>query len=110
MKTLFGEIPDNFSHAPTALPVKPGKSGWMSFCELLESRRQGLGLTLAEVAEKIGVPASTMSFVQHGKRRLPPKYLPKLAEVLRLPYEDVKHAWVQSEWNKAYQAILAEVP
>jgi UDP-N-acetylglucosamine 1-carboxyvinyltransferase len=53
----------------------------------LSETRQGLGLTQAEVAERLGVSASYLSAVEAGKRNLTLAQLANIAGAMRLGIE-----------------------
>jgi XRE family transcriptional regulator, fatty acid utilization regulator len=53
----------------------------------LNETRQALGLTQAEVAERLGVSASYLSAVEAGKRNLTLAQLANIANAMRLGIE-----------------------
>jgi transcriptional regulator with XRE-family HTH domain len=53
----------------------------------LSETRQALGLTQAEVAERLGVSASYLSAVEAGKRNLTVAQLANIANAMRLGIE-----------------------
>ncbi len=53
----------------------------------LSETRQALGLTQAEVAERLGVSASYLSAVEGGKRNLTVAQLANIANAMRLGIE-----------------------
>ena len=58
----------------------------------LSETRQALGLTQAEVAERLGVSASYLSAVEAGKRNLTVAQLANIANAMRLGIE-VSFIW-----------------
>ena len=52
--------------------------------ELLKARREGLGLTQRRLAEKLGVEASHVAFIESGRRRPSLRLVAKIADALGL--------------------------
>jgi transcriptional regulator with XRE-family HTH domain len=52
--------------------------------ELVKSRREGLGLTQRSLAEKLGVEASHVAFIESGRRKPSLKLVARLADMLAL--------------------------
>ena len=52
--------------------------------ERVRSRRDGLGLTQRELAEKLGVEASHIAFIESGRRKPSLKLIARLADILGL--------------------------
>jgi len=57
----------------------------MSFGQMLESRREGLGLTIDDLARAIGWPATYIEIAESGDKKVPEKFVRDLAEELQLP-------------------------
>jgi transcriptional regulator with XRE-family HTH domain len=52
--------------------------------ELLKARREGLGLTQRRLAEKLGVEASHVAFIEGGRRKPSLRLVAKIADTLGL--------------------------
>ena len=52
--------------------------------ELLKARREGLGLTQRRLAEKLGVEASHVAFIESGRRKPSLRLVAKIADTLGL--------------------------
>jgi transcriptional regulator with XRE-family HTH domain len=52
--------------------------------ELLKARREGLGLTQRRLAEKLGVQASHVAFIEGGRRKPSLRLVAKIADTLGL--------------------------
>jgi transcriptional regulator with XRE-family HTH domain len=73
--------------------------------EFLKARREGLGLTQRSLAQKLGVEASHVSFIESGRRKPSLKLVARIAdtlgldrqEVLLLAYPEVKVLLSQTE-------------
>ncbi len=57
--------------------------------ELLKARREGLGLTQRSLAQKLGVEASHVAFIESGRRLPSLKLVARLADALGLDRQEV---------------------
>jgi len=57
--------------------------------ELLKARREGLGLTQRSLAQKLGVEASHVAFIETGRRMPSLKLVARLADTLGLDRQEV---------------------
>lgn len=56
---------------------------------LLKARREGIGLTQRELAQKLGVEASHVAFLESGRRKPSLKLVAKLADTLGLDRQEL---------------------
>lgn len=66
--------------------------------------RANKGLSLAEVSSQLGVSIQFLSNIEHGRAPLPPKYVSKLARVLRIPVTTL--AVLALAKTKVYQDLM----
>ena len=71
--------------------------------ELLKARREGLGLTQRRLAEKLGVEASHVAFIESGRRRPSLRLVAKIADTLGL---DRQHLLILA--HPEAKALIAE--
>src|ERR1700758_5153911 len=57
--------------------------------EFLKARREGLGLTQRSLAEKLGVEASHVAFIESGRRKPSLKLVGRIADTLGLDRQEV---------------------
>lgn len=57
--------------------------------EFLKARREGLGLTQRSLAQKLGVEASHVAFIESGRRKPSLKLVGRLADTLGLDRQEV---------------------
>jgi transcriptional regulator with XRE-family HTH domain len=57
--------------------------------ENLRSRREGLGLTQRSLAEKLGVEASFINFIENGRRKPSLRLVARLADILGLDRQNL---------------------
>ena len=57
--------------------------------DLLKARRQGVGLTQRQLAQKLGVEASHVAFLESGRRKPSLKLVAKLADTLGLDRQEL---------------------
>jgi transcriptional regulator with XRE-family HTH domain len=76
-----------------------------SLGELLKTRREGLGLTQRQLANKIGVEASHVAFIESGRRKPSLKLIARLADKLGL---DRQELLVLA--HPEAKALIAELP
>ncbi|MBV8360082.1 MAG: helix-turn-helix transcriptional regulator [Deltaproteobacteria bacterium] len=57
--------------------------------EFLKARREGLGLTQRSLAQKLGVEASHVAFIESGRRRPSLKLVGRIADTLGLDRQQV---------------------
>jgi transcriptional regulator with XRE-family HTH domain len=73
--------------------------------ELLKARREGLGLTQRLLAEKLGVEASHVAFIESGRRRPSLRLIAKIADAFGL---DPQQLLVLA--HPEAKALIAEAP
>ena len=59
------------------------------FGKLMKTRREGLGLTQRVLAEKLGVEASHVAFIESGRRKPSLKLIARMADILGLDRQNV---------------------
>ena len=59
------------------------------FGKLMKARREGLGLTQRVLAEKLGVEASHVAFIESGRRKPSLKLIARMADILGLDRQNV---------------------
>lgn len=69
----------------------------MSFGSYLRSRREEKGLTIKEVAERLGFSSSYISQLEKGTRVPSPKQLGVLAHAYGVTEEDLKKRWTEAK-------------
>lgn len=69
----------------------------MSFGSYLRSRREEKGLTIKEVAERLGFSSSYISQLEKGARVPSPKQLGVLAQAYGVTEEDLKKRWTEAK-------------
>jgi transcriptional regulator with XRE-family HTH domain len=57
--------------------------------ELLKARREGMGLTQRRLAEKLGVEASHIAFIEGGRRKPSLRLVAKIADTLGLDRQEL---------------------
>jgi transcriptional regulator with XRE-family HTH domain len=57
--------------------------------ELLKTRREALGLTQRELAQKIGVEASHIAFIESGRRKPSLKLVVRIADTLGVDRQEL---------------------
>ena len=57
--------------------------------EFLKARREGLGLTQRSLAQKLGVEASHVAFIESGRRKPSLKLVARIADTLGLDRQEV---------------------
>ncbi len=57
--------------------------------EFLKARREGLGLTQRSLAQKLGVEASHVAFIESGRRKPSLKLVGRIADTLGLDRQEV---------------------
>jgi transcriptional regulator with XRE-family HTH domain len=57
--------------------------------EFLKARREALGLTQRSLAQKLGVEASHVAFIESGRRKPSLKLLARIADTLGLDWQDL---------------------
>lgn len=82
-----------------------------SGAEVVRNRRETLGLSLADVAEKLGVSRSYVSLLENGKRQASEDQIAALAGLLGLPGELLTLGWgrLPAEIDRAVRADAASV-
>lgn len=69
----------------------------MSFGSYLRSRREEKGLTIKEVAERLGFSSSYISQLEKGARVPSPKQLSVLAQAYGVTEDDLKKRWTEAK-------------
>src|SRR5687768_12737125 len=79
----------------------------LDFGGLVRSRREEMGLTQAELAERIGTTAAYVSQIESGRRRWPERYIVAIVGVLDL---DEKQVWASKNRNWSGGELVALAP
>lgn len=78
---------DEKGAAPWRAPVQDLIDKYTEPGVVLRGARGKEGLTQTELAEKMGIPASNISEMEHGKRPIGKNMAKRLAEVLKIDYK-----------------------
>jgi transcriptional regulator with XRE-family HTH domain len=68
-----------------------------SIGEFIHNLRIENGLTLTQLGAKLELDSGALSKIENGKKRLDEKTLPKLAEVFKLDFEELKEEFVSEQ-------------
>lgn len=96
--------------------VKPKSTEWMKerkamateFGDKVQKLRQLAGLTLFEVAQKMGMSTAFLSAVENGRKRVPDDFVKKLSRAL--PEAAAQVGELESLANQAREQVVLPLP
>jgi len=73
----------------------------ISISSKIKNIRIGLGLTVEDLSQKIGVSRTYLTLIENNERRLPKRLVGKLAKAFNLPKETVYDWYLEQELKEA---------
>lgn len=70
--------------------------------QLLKDARERKGFKTRELAQLLGIDQALVSKYENGSRIPPKSHLPKLSQLLDIPYETLYLSWVKEKLQQEY--------